>query len=111
MRSFGMVMFDEFFAEMVHVPLADDYKVVEAFLLDALHEPLDIGDRVGCPIGRPAKVKVLFLFQGGVEAGGELRVPIVHNDVGPQLLGTRMAEKGGCLVRDPGFVGMLRWHA
>ena len=92
MWSFGMIMLDKFLAEVVHVPLAEYHEVVEAFLLDALHEPLDEGHGIGRAIGRGADVEALFLFQGGVEAGRELGVPIVHNEFGAEFLGARMTD-------------------
>ena len=67
MRPLGMIVFDELAAQVIHVPLAEHHEIVEAFLLDALHEPLDKGRRVGCAIGRSAGLDPGFL-QGGIEA-------------------------------------------
>jgi hypothetical protein len=42
-----MIAFDEFAAQLIHVPLAEHHEVFEAFLLDALDESLNIGSRNG----------------------------------------------------------------
>src|SRR5580704_17449793 len=107
MWPLGMIMLEKLATQVVHVPLTEDHEIIEAFLLNALDKSLDIGRRVGRAIGRPAGVNPGVL-QRGIEASREFTVPIVHNDLGSQLLGPYVANEGLGLLGDPGFVGMLR---
>jgi hypothetical protein len=71
MRPLGMIVFDEFPAQVVHVPLPEHHEVIEAFLLDALHEPLDKGSRIGRAICRSAGLDPGLLQS--VEGGSKRR--------------------------------------
>ena len=46
MRSFPMIMILKFLAKDVHVLVAKDNKIVEAFLLNCLSESLNVGNRI-----------------------------------------------------------------
>ena len=46
-------------------------------------------------------------FQGRIKAGRELAVPIVHNQVSLQPIGSCVSDESLGLLAHPGFVGML----
>ena len=46
MRTFKVIMILEFLAKNVHVLVAKDDKMVEAFLLNRLNKSLDEGNRI-----------------------------------------------------------------
>ena len=46
MRPLGVIVLDEFSDEIIEVLLAKNKEVVETFLLDGLHESLDVGIQV-----------------------------------------------------------------
>ena len=69
---------------MIQMPLTEHDEMIEAFLAKGLDEPLDESNCVG-------RAKGSFLdpqasaFQHIVKAGRELGIPVVHDDIGPEV--------------------------
>ena len=78
---------------------AKHHEIVQAFLLYALNEPLHERRGVGGPMGGFVHVES-SLFEGFIKAGWELAVPIVHNQVGLQPIGSCVADEGLGLLGD-----------
>ena len=102
-----MIVLDEFAAQVIHVPLAEHDKMVEAFLLDRLDEPLDEGHGVRRPDRRESNLDARFP-ERRVETGRKLAVPVVHQDLDAELFGLRLPAKRCGLLFHPSAVRVKR---
>ena len=105
MRAPSVVIVDELGDEVVEMPLAKNKEVIEAFLPERLDEPLDEGHGIGGAERRFQDPQAGFL-QRGVERGGELRIPVVHDDIQAQPLLLGMLHKRPALFANPGLIRM-----
>ena len=71
--AFVVVVLDELAHQIPKMFLPQHDEVVQALLLDRLHEPLRVGVLIRCPDGRPFELDVILL-QEFLELGRELRV-------------------------------------
>lgn len=77
MRALEVIMLRELFTDMVEVIAAEDYEMIEAFLLHCLNEPL----HESAGIGRTERRYLHFRFlacKRFVEGFCELRIAIAH---------------------------------
>ncbi len=80
MRPFELIMGNVLRDQIVHVLLAKDQEVVQAFLANTLHPPFDEGIFIRRPMGRFVDVGPA-VFDDLVKTVLELAVPITHDDL------------------------------
>jgi hypothetical protein len=107
-RPLGVVVFDVLTTHVIQVLALEYDQLVEALLLDRLHEPLDVRVYV-----RRAEPDRLRLHPAGrqrlVEAGGGvLRIPVPQHDLGGEALRLDVGEEPLSLGDRPCRVGFER---
>jgi hypothetical protein len=106
-RALGMIVLDEFPAQMIHMRLTEHHEVIQAFLLDRLHKPLDECPRVRGANGRVPNLDARGI-QRGVERGSKLTISVMVQYFGFGAAGLGLPAKRRRLRFDPGSAGMVR---
>jgi hypothetical protein len=102
-----VVVIQKYRTKVVQMPFAKHDEMIEAFLSKRLDKPLYESHRVGRTIGGSPDPQA-GLLQSCIEAGGKLRIPVVHHDIGAQSGFFSVHDKRLGLVTDPGLVRVVR---
>ena len=105
MRPLGVVVLDVLSCEIIEVLLAKDQEVIEALLLDRLHEPLNVGVEVWRAIGEHLDARA-SVRQGLIELAAIIPIPIAGHEVNLQASLLGILDKCLGLLFDPGSRGM-----
>ena len=99
-------MLRELFTDMVEVIAAEDYEVIEAFLLYRLNESFH--ESAGVGRAKRGDLDLGFLTcKRLVEGFGELRIAIMHQQFERNLLFLDVLLERLCLLENPRFIWVI----
>ena len=106
MRALEVIVLRELFTDMVEVIAAEDYEMIEAFLLYCLNEPFHESAGVGGS-KRGDLDFGLLACKRLVEGFGELRIAVMHQQFEGDFLFFDVLLERLCLLKNPRFIRVI----